>query len=76
MTTMSNQTGSNDHVATTACRLYEAECQLHAAHQSHVDAWISAASEKLHQALEEHLAAVRAAETGSAQSVQPYRVAS
>jgi hypothetical protein len=31
--------------------LYDAECALHAARQSHVDAWISAASDKLHQAI-------------------------
>lgn len=62
MTTFaSDSTSTNDIVALTACRLYEAECQLHAAHQSHIDAWIAAASDKLHLALEVHLAAVAAA---------------
>ncbi|HJQ42843.1 MAG TPA: hypothetical protein VJ831_07155 [Jatrophihabitantaceae bacterium] len=59
-----------DRIATTACRLYEAEVQLHIAHQSQVDVWIRAASEKLHAAIQEHSAAVQAA------SGQQYRVAS
>jgi hypothetical protein len=60
MTTIASDSSRiDDPVAATACRLYEAECQLHAAHQSHVDAWIDAANEKLHLAIEEHLAAVR-----------------
>jgi hypothetical protein len=41
-----------------AGRLYDAECALHAAHQTHVDAWIAVASEGLHRAVAEHLAAV------------------
>jgi WhiB family transcriptional regulator, redox-sensing transcriptional regulator len=45
-------------VHTAATRLYEAECALHAAHQSRVDAWIDAASQKLHDAVAEYLAAV------------------
>jgi hypothetical protein len=31
--------------------VYDAECALHAARQTQVDAWISAASDKLHQAI-------------------------
>src|SRR2546422_843592 len=50
-TTHTRQTSSNDPVAVTACHLYDAECALHTAHQSHVDAWAEAASHKLHQAL-------------------------
>jgi hypothetical protein len=50
----------SDPVTTIACHLYDAECALHASHQSHVEAWIVAASEKLHQAVVEHLAAVAA----------------
>jgi hypothetical protein len=42
----------------TACHLYDAD--PHAAHQSHVDAWITAASQKLHQAVVEHIAATAA----------------
>ena len=45
-------------VQMAARRLYDAECALHAAHQTHVDAWINAAGDKLHQAIVEHLAAV------------------
>lgn len=41
----------------TARHLYDAECALHNAHQSHVDAWITAASDRLHAAVAEHLAA-------------------
>lgn len=49
-----------DNQSRTAAELYDAECALHAAHQSHVDAWISAAGDKLHQAVTDHLAAITA----------------
>jgi hypothetical protein len=39
--------------------MYEAELALHAAHQSHVDSWIAAASDRLHEAILEHSAARR-----------------
>jgi hypothetical protein len=45
-------------------RLYDAETALHAAHTSHVDEWISAAADRLHEALEVYLAAVTATEAG------------
>jgi hypothetical protein len=49
-----------------ACRnLYDAECALHTAHQSHVDSWIAAAGERLHEAIAEHLFAARAARTNA-----------
>jgi hypothetical protein len=51
---------SDEQVRAAACHMYDAECALHAAHQSHVDAWITAASEKLHQAVGEHIAATAA----------------
>jgi hypothetical protein len=35
--------------------LYNAECALHTAHQTRNDAWIDAASAKLHQALTDYL---------------------
>jgi hypothetical protein len=41
----------------TARRLYEAECALHCAHQTGVDAWIAAASDRLHEAVCAHLRA-------------------
>jgi hypothetical protein len=43
-----------------AVHLYEAECALHVAHQTHVDAWISAAADRLHESVVEHLAALAA----------------
>jgi hypothetical protein len=43
-------------VQSAAARLYDAECALHNAHQSHVDAWIAAASRKLHAAVTDYLA--------------------
>lgn len=48
---------SDPLVALAAEHLYAAECALHDAHQSHVDVWIAAASERLHIALAEYLAA-------------------
>ncbi len=39
-----------------ACHLYDAECALHAAHQTGNDAWIDAANAKLHVAVVEYLA--------------------
>ena len=47
-------------VEDAARRLYAAEVALHDAHSSHVDAWILAASERLHEAIEAHLAAIAA----------------
>lgn len=44
-------------VAAAAQHLYEAECALHTAHQSHLDAWIAAAGDGLHDAVVEYLAA-------------------
>ena len=35
--------------------LYEAELALHDAHQTHVDQWIQAASDRLHAAVLRHL---------------------
>ena len=51
-------TADEDRVHATACHLYDAECALHVARQAHVDAWITAASDRLHQALADQLAAV------------------
>lgn len=38
-----------------ARRVYEAETALHVARQTKVDCWISAASDRLHEALVEYL---------------------
>jgi hypothetical protein len=51
-------TADEDRAHATACHLYDAECALHVAHQTRVDAWITAASDRLHQAVADHLAAV------------------
>jgi hypothetical protein len=42
-----------------AQRLYEAEIALHIAHQTHNDAWIAAAADKLHEAVVAYLVAGR-----------------
>jgi hypothetical protein len=43
-------------VRAAAARLYDAECALHSAHQSHVDTWVDAANRKLHAAVADYLA--------------------
>jgi WhiB family transcriptional regulator, redox-sensing transcriptional regulator len=53
-------TGNQDRLDIAAARLYEAECALHAAHQSHAEGWITAASQKLHQAVTAYLRAAGA----------------
>ena len=50
---------NEDRAAAAARHLVEAELALHDAHQSHVEAWIAAAGDKLHQAVLDHLAATR-----------------
>lgn len=63
-----NRTASPD-VHTAARRLYDAEIALHIARSSGVDAWIAAASDRLHEAVEAHtavLTAFRAAELRTA----------
>ena len=50
--------GGPKDVATCSCRLYDAECALHAARRSGVAAWIEAASDKLHLAVADYLASV------------------
>jgi hypothetical protein len=44
--------------ADAARRLYDAEIALHIARQTGVDAWISAAYDRLHEAVAAHTAAV------------------
>jgi hypothetical protein len=38
-----------------AARLYDAEVALHCARQTQVDAWVAAAYDRLHEAVEAHL---------------------
>jgi len=49
----------NGPVDVAARRLYCAELALHDAHTTHEDAWIAAAADRLHEALEAYLAARR-----------------
>ena len=56
---MSTTMATAERLDTAARQLYDAECALHAAHQAHDDAWVSAASERLHAAVESYLAARR-----------------
>lgn len=54
-----------EHRVDTAARhMYEAEIMLHCARQSHIDAWVVAAYERLHEAVLEHATAL--AERGRA----------
>jgi hypothetical protein len=46
---------------TASRQLYEAELALHDAHQSHVDEWITAASDHLHRAATDYSEAIRMA---------------
>jgi hypothetical protein len=56
---------TQERVDTAADFLYAAECAFHDAHQTHVDAWITAAADKLHDAVSAHLAAVVASHAAS-----------
>jgi hypothetical protein len=53
-----NGDGDRSRVVTARRHLYDAENALHAARQTHIDAWIDAAYERLHAAVEEHLRAL------------------
>ena len=57
MTSTAHKYGLECCLSATANRLYEAEVALHGAHQSHEDAWIAAAGDKLHDALVDYMAA-------------------
>ena len=48
----------NEREADAARRLYDAEVALHIARQTGVDAWISAAYDRLHEAIAAHTTAV------------------
>ncbi|HEY2778990.1 MAG TPA: hypothetical protein VGI77_13920 [Gaiellaceae bacterium] len=55
--TVPNALVDADQVQTAASRLYDAETALHAARQTHVDAWIAAAGDRLHDAVAAYLSA-------------------
>jgi len=46
---------ANETRQVAARHVYDAECALHAAHQAGIDAWVSMASDRLHEALVEYL---------------------
>jgi hypothetical protein len=52
-------------VRAAARHLFDAECALHVARQSQVDAWIAAASDRLHDAVLEHDQALSARGAGA-----------
>jgi hypothetical protein len=45
---------AEDRVKTAATRMYDAEVALHAARQSHLDSWVAAAYDRLHEAVEDY----------------------
>lgn len=49
-------------VRAAAARLYDAECALHSAQQSHVDTWVYAANRRLHAAVIDYLAVATSSE--------------
>lgn len=57
-TIASDATQPDARVRMAAKHVYDAECALRAAHQTQVDAWISAAAHKLQESIVEHLSAL------------------
>lgn len=58
-----SRTGAGEitnRLADAADRMYRAECALHAARQAHIDAWVAAAYDRLHEAILEHSAVLAA----------------
>jgi hypothetical protein len=45
---------AEDRVKTAATRLYDADVALHAARQSHVDSWVAAAYDRMHEAVDDY----------------------
>jgi hypothetical protein len=81
----SHADAARNRVHVAASHLYDAECALHVAHQTDVDAWVIAAYDKLQDSVAEHTAAVeeyralvRMRQRARAQSglpLQPFRTA-
>jgi hypothetical protein len=55
--TTQNALGNAERLEEATRRLYDAETALHAARQTHIDAWIAAAGDRLHDAVSAYLAA-------------------
>lgn len=53
----------DDRQAAAAGQLHRAELALHDAHQTHVDAWIKAATNRLHDAVVRYLQALERSRT-------------
>jgi hypothetical protein len=70
---MSTVLDQDNRLHEAARRLAEAETALHAARQSHVDDWIRAASDKLHEAAVAYVAAL--GDAGESAGALPQRVA-
>jgi hypothetical protein len=70
---MSTVLDQDNRLHEAARRLAEAETALHAARQSHVDDWIRAASDKLHEAAVAYVAAL--GDAGESAGALPERVA-
>jgi WhiB family redox-sensing transcriptional regulator len=62
--------GSNE-VRAAAAQVYDAECALHTAHQSSVDAWIDAANRRLHNAVTDYIAVATTPQSNHAQPSSP-----
>jgi hypothetical protein len=58
LTTSATHDAIDDRLSTAARHLYDAECAVHVAHQTHVDAWIAAASDRLDEALNQYFSAL------------------
>jgi hypothetical protein len=56
---------SRERIVSAASDLYDAECAVHVAHQTHVDAWVQVASDRLHDAVVSYLTAVAEQHPGS-----------
>ena len=59
MTTTTISQPPSGPVDVAARRLFQAELALHDAHTTHDDAWIAAAADRLHEAIEAYLAVKR-----------------
>jgi hypothetical protein len=70
-TTAAAPDGRQAAISEAARRLYDAEVALHIARQTGVAAWISAAYDRLHEAIAGHTAAVGSAGTADPPELRP-----
>ena len=69
--TTAAQDGRQAAISDAARRLYDAEVALHIARQTGVAAWISAAYDRLHEAIADHTAALGSAGTADPPELRP-----